>query len=89
MKDKIIFTIIGIIIGSLVVTGIFYIYNKRNQNDDIKDVEINDNNRRQIHRDMQPPQIPGEDGDEYDPANMPRDELPDRPSRRDYTDNIG
>ena len=82
MKDRVIFTIIGIIIGSLVVTGFFYVYNKKNHNESVGDVEINNNDRSQMPGGMRPPKMPSEDGEEFSPPEMPGGDLPDR---RDYT----
>jgi len=59
VKDKILMFIIGVLVGAVITTGIFYIYTKNNNN-----CSINDREMSSERPDGEPPEKPnGEQGE--------------------------
>ena len=73
MKDKIIFLVIGILIGAIVATGAFYIYNKSNNTNNI---QMNGG---------QPPELPN--GQSGTPPEKPSGEMGEIPEMTNNNSN--
>ena len=74
MKDKIIFLVIGFLIGAIVATGAFYLYNKSNNNIQMNGGQI--------------PQLPnGQSGEPPEKPNGENTEPPEKPSENTQENN--
>ena len=88
MKDKIIFLIIGMLIGAIITTGGFFIYNKSLNDNSTKseDMQMNENEKMQSGPNGEmgtPPEKP--DGDSFgEPPSKPDgdngEEPPEKPT---------
>ena len=75
MKNKVIVFIIGILVGAIIATGAFYIYNKKNDS-----CECGSNNT-QINE-GQPPEMPnGQNGEMGEPPEKPDGEMGEPPEK--------
>ncbi len=73
MKDKILLFIIGVLVGAVISTGIFYIYTSTNSNECSNNYEMN----REMHN-GQPPEM-GEEPPEKPNGNFGEDgQLPEK-----------
>ena len=72
MKDKIIIFIIGVLVGAVIATGVFYIYTTTNSNKNTESTQIYGG---------QPPKMPsGEMGEPPEKPNGEMGEPPEKPS---------
>lgn len=88
MKDKILVFIIGVLLGAVVATSVFFIYEKNNSGS-----QTNESQNIQMRDGETPPEMPnGERPDGETPPEMPNGERPDGetpPDKPEGEDNDG